>query len=99
MQAFCDWTNQKQGGYGQMIPCDAGGSPLETDPNQVTCVAELSQHASEPNCSATIGQWTMCIEWFLAHWCPDTLPARPAECNVIQTTCYASGSPPDGGSD
>jgi hypothetical protein len=100
MQAFCDWTNQRQGGYGRTIQCDASGIPLETSQDQPTCVRELSQHASEPNCSATVAQWTMCFEWLLAHWCPPMLAMRPAECSVIQATCYASGGPPvDGGAD
>jgi len=99
MQAFCDWTNQKQGGYGQMIPCDAGGSPLETDPNQATCVAELSQHASMPHCSSTVAQWTMFVEWFLANWCGSKRKMPPAEFATIQATCYPSGAPSDGGGD
>jgi hypothetical protein len=100
MGAFCDWTNQKEGGYGRVIECDASGVPLETDPDQATCVAELTQHASEPNCSATVGQWTMCFEWLLANWCTTMPSMMPAECNVIQTTCYGSGGLPiDGGGD
>jgi hypothetical protein len=42
MGAFCDWTNQKEGGYGRVIECDASGVPLETDPDRATCVAEFT---------------------------------------------------------
>jgi hypothetical protein len=99
MQAFCDWTNQKEGGYGRVIECEASGVPLETDPDQATCVAELARRASEPSCSATVGQWTMCFEWLLGNWC-NTMPSMmPAECASIQTTCYGSGGLPDGGGD
>jgi hypothetical protein len=99
-QAFCDWTAQQEGGYGRTISCEATGSPLYTPSDQATCVSELSQHASEPGCTATVGQWTTCVQWLDANWCT-TMPAvRPAECNAIQATCYGSGgSPTDGGAD
>jgi len=100
MAAFCDWTNQKEGGYGRTIMCDASGVPLETDPDQATCVHGWTQRVSMPNCSATVGQWTTCFEVFLANWC-SVIPSMPSgECNVIQATCYGSGaSPADGGGD
>lgn len=91
MQAFCDWLAQDEGGYGRTISCEATGAPLETPQDQATCVSELSQHASESGCTATVGQWTMCVQWVDANWCT-TMPAmRPAECGVIQATCYGSG--------
>lgn len=99
MQAFCDWVAQQEGGYGSVTQCDAGTGSLETPQDQAMCVSELSQHASEPNCSATVGQWTTCVDWLDANWCT-TMPAtRPAVCNVIQTTCYGSQSVTDGGGD
>jgi hypothetical protein len=100
MGAFCDWVAQQEGGYGATIPCDAGSGSLEAPQDQATCVAELSQHASEPNCSATVGQWTTCVDWLDANWCTTTPSMMPAECAVLQATCYASeGSPADGGGD
>jgi hypothetical protein len=91
MQSFCDWVAQQEGGYGRTISCDATGIPLEAPSDQTTCVSEFSQHASEPNCSATVGQWTICLQWFDANWCTTMTTTPPAECSVIQTTCYASG--------
>jgi len=100
VQALCDWSTQKEGGYSRTIQCEASGIPLETAPDQATCVTESSQNASQPNCSATVGQWTMCFDWFLANWCTATPLMLPAECAVLQTTCYASsGSLTDGGGD
>jgi hypothetical protein len=102
MGAFCDWLAGQEGGYGATTPCDAGTGTggLEAPQDQATCVTELSQHASEPNCSATVGQWTMCVDWLDANWCT-TMPAMmPAECALIQSTCYAAGgSGIDGGGD
>jgi hypothetical protein len=100
MQSFCDWVAQDEGGYGRTIYCEASGTPLYTPADQRTCISQLSQHASQPGCSATVGQWTMCVQWLDANWCA-TVPAMPlAECMVIQLTCYGSaGSPSDGGTD
>jgi len=100
MQSFCDWLARDEGGYGRTISCEATGIPLETPQDQATCVSEMSQHASEPGCSATVGQWTMCVQWVDANWCSTTPAARPAECSLIQATCYASGgTQADGGVD
>jgi hypothetical protein len=102
MGTFCDWVAQQEGGYGATISCHAGtgtGS-LEAPQDQTTCVTELSQHASEPNCSATVGQWATCVDWLDANWCTTTPSMMPAECAVLQATCYASGgAPADGGGD
>lgn len=78
VQALCDWSTQKEGGYGRTIQCEASGTPLETALDQATCVAESSQNASQPNCSVTLGQWTTCFQWFLAHWCSATTLMLPA---------------------
>jgi hypothetical protein len=97
MQAFCDWLAQQEGGYGSTTQCDASNVPLEAPQDQAMCVTEFFQHASEPGCSGTVGQWTTCIDWLDANWCTPTPATRPAECNVIQATCYGSGTLADGG--
>jgi hypothetical protein len=97
--AFCDWTAQQEGGYGKTTYCEANGAPLYAPTDQATCVMELSQHASEPDCSATVGQWTPCVQWLDANFCDTTPATLPAECSVIQAMCYGSGSPMDGGLD
>ena len=33
---LCDWTNQRQGGYGQHVTC-TGSEDMSTDPDQKTC--------------------------------------------------------------
>jgi hypothetical protein len=102
MAAFCDWVARQEGGYGATILCDAGAgtASLEAPQDQATCVTELSQHAAEPNCSATVGQWTSCVDWLDANWCTTVPTMMPADCARIQATCYASGGTAiDGGDD
>lgn len=102
MATFCDWVARQEGGYGATTQCDAGAgaATLETPHDQATCVTELSQHAAEPNCSATVGQWTTCVDWLDANWCTSMPTMMPAECAVLQATCYPSGGlPTDGGID
>jgi hypothetical protein len=85
-------------GSALLIGCGIGTSSASgSGQDQAMCVTELLQHASEPGCSGTVGQWTTCIDWLDANWCTSTPATRPAECNVIQPTCYGSGTLADGG--
>jgi hypothetical protein len=91
LQTLCDWSVQQQGGYGAHGYCEASGTPLETPSDQATCVAEVTPHYSRPTCTTTVGQWAMCIRWFVANWCSATpLAHPPAECVAFQTQCYGS---------
>lgn len=97
--SFCDWVAQDEGGYGRTISCEATGSPLYTPSDQASCVTSFAQHARQPGCTGTVGDWTTCARWLDANWC-STIPAtRPAVCDAIQAHCYGSGVTGDGGSD
>jgi hypothetical protein len=42
---FCDWTNEKQGGYGRSVTC-ADGSQQHSDVDKATCVSVIPQFAT-----------------------------------------------------
>jgi hypothetical protein len=97
-QSLCDWTAQQQGGYGVIIPCDAAPTDLEVEKDQAICVAEEMQRFDQPTCTATVGDWMMCVKWRLSNWCSAAPPAPTGQCAAIQTGCYGSRSP-DAGTD
>ena len=99
LQALCDWTNAQEGGYGAVIPCDAGASSIEADSNQAACVAESMQHFDKVSCPGTVGDWMMCVEWRLSNWCSANPPAPTGQCEALQNGCFGSGYPEDAGTD
>lgn len=97
-QALCDWTAQEQGGYGTIIPCDAGPSDLEVEKDHAACLALETQHFDQPTCTATVGDWMACVKLNLSTWCSAHPPAPTGQCAAIDTGCYGSPAP-DGGGD
>jgi hypothetical protein len=99
LQALCDWEAQEQGGYGTTLYCEASGVPLYTATSQAECVAEVKPNFGRATCTATVGQLTTCVKWFVANWCSSTPPALPSECIAFDNGCYGTQLTPDGGTD
>jgi hypothetical protein len=75
---LCDWTNERQGGYGRHITC-ADGSMQDTDASQSACVSAVPLIAGA--CPAlTVADIEDCTNAVLTDLC--SLPTQPACANV-----------------
>jgi hypothetical protein len=99
LRALCDWTANQQGGYGAMIDCDAADTGLLVEKDQATCLAVVTPHWTRPTCTATVGDWMMCVQWRLSNWCSANPPPPMGRCEALQNGCYGPPVPLDAGLD
>lgn len=77
---FCDWTNNKGGGYGRTATC-ADGSEEDTDPDKASCVTALPLVGAFCP-TLTVGDAEDCANAIGADLCKRTTAAGCAAVNA-----------------
>jgi hypothetical protein len=83
--ALCDWSNDKQGGYGSETKC-SDGSSVSAQKDQAACKAE--DGPTLKNCDQTVATYKACTLKIAMHEC-DISPALLSDECVPLLPCLA----------